>query len=205
MEREMLCANSDNALVKKFSEALVKQGVTEGAQYYYTDDDFHLPFFKIPKAYKKESPTDPDVHFVFVDIDSNPPVLAKEEYTVHGNYVHEHIADADKAAELVVQLIKAEMVEVAIVYPDRMAGFFVGNTGDPEKNVGIIAENFETIKGYLENDMAAMNGGHMHTLFPKIFPKYLQYGPTTKHRIPGINIYLVSSVLAEHPEFYIIQ
>lgn len=74
MEKEMLCATSDNALVKKFSEALVKQGINEGAQYYYTDDDFHLPFFKIPKAYKKESPDDPDIHFVFVDVDSNPPL-----------------------------------------------------------------------------------------------------------------------------------
>ena len=205
MEREMLCADSDNALVKKFSEALVRQGVTEGAQYYYTDDNYHLPFFKIPKAYKKESPSDPDVHYVFVDVDSNPPGTAKEEYTVHGNYVHEHIADADKAAEFVLQLIKAEMVEVALVHPDRMAGFFVANTGDPEKNVGIIAENFTTIKGYLESDMAALNSGHMHVLFPKIFPKYLQYGPTTKYWIPGINIYLVSSVIAEHPEFYIIR
>ena len=41
--------------------------------------------------------------------------------------------DADKAAEFVLQLIKAEMVEVALVHPDRMAGFFVANTGDPEK------------------------------------------------------------------------
>lgn len=149
MEREMLCANSDNALVKKFSEALVKQGVAEGAQYYHTDDDFHLPFFKIPKAYKKESPDDPDVHFVFVDIDSNPPVLAKEEYTVHGNYVHEHIADADRAAALVAQLLKAEMVEVAIVYPDRMTGFFVNNTGDPQKMLILLEKISEKLKDIL--------------------------------------------------------
>ena len=205
MEKEKLCITSNNPLIKKFSKALVKQGITEGARYYYTDDNYSLPFFKIPKAYKKESPNDPDVHYVFVDIDYNPPGLAKEEYTVFGNYIHEHIADADKAAELVLQMIKAEIVEVAIVYPDRKAGFFVANTGDPEKNVDIITENFAAIKVYLEKDMAAMNGGHMHVLFPKIFPKYLQFGPTTDHRIPGINIYLVSSVFAEHPEFYIIQ
>ena len=205
MEKENLCMSSDNQLIKKFSEALVKQGITDGTQFYYTDDDFHLPFFKLPKAYKKESPDDPDVHYVFVDVDTATHELNKGEYTVHGNYVHEHIADADRAAELVVQLLKAEMVEVAIVYPDRMAGFFVNNTGDPQKNVDIIGENFREIKGYLESDMAALRGGHMHTLFPKIFPNYLQYGPSVQHRIPGISIYLVSSIIAEHPEFYVIQ
>lgn len=205
MEKENLCVLSDNQLIKKFSEALVKQGITEGTQFYYTDDDFHLPFFKLPKAYKKESPDDPDVHYVFVDVDTATHGLNKGEYTVHGNYVHEHIADADRAAALVAQLLKAEMIEVAIVYPDRMAGFFVNNTGDPQKNVDIIGENFGDIKGYLESDMAALRGGHMHTLFPKIFPNYLQYGPSAQHRIPGISIYLVSSVIAEHPEFYVIQ
>ena len=205
MEKEKLCITSSNPLVKKFSQALIKQGITEGARYYYTNDNYSLPFFKIPKAYKKESPNDPDVHYIFVDVGTNPHGLAKEEYTVYGNYVHEHISDADKAAELVLKMLKAETVEVAIVYPDRMAGFFVANTGDPEKNVNIIADNFANIKVYLEEDMTTMNDGHMHALFPNIFPKYLQYGPTTKHRIPGINIYLVSSVFAEHPEFYIIQ
>ena len=205
MEKEMLCANSNNALVKRLSEALLKHGVTEGAQVYYEDDDYHLPFFKIPKAYKKESPDDPDVHYVFVDVDTATHGLNNGEYTVHGNFVHEHIADADRAAELVAQLLRAEVVEVAIVYPDRMAGFFVNNTGDHQKNVDIIGENFAYIKGYLERDMDVLRGGHMHTLFPQIFPNYLQYGPTTKYRIPGINIYLVSSVFAEHPEFYIIQ
>lgn len=205
MEKENLCVLSDNQLIKKFSEALVKQGITEGTQFYYTDDDFHLPFFKLPKAYKKESPDDPDVHYVFVDVDTATHGLNKGEYTVHGNYVHEHIADADRAAALVAQLLKAEMVEVAIVYPDRMAGFFANNTGDPQKNVDIIGENFREIKGYLESDMAALRGGHMHTLFPKIFPNYLQYGPSAQHRIPGISIYLVSSIIAEHPEFYVIQ
>ena len=32
VKKKMLCANSDNALVKRFSGALVKHGVTEGAQ-----------------------------------------------------------------------------------------------------------------------------------------------------------------------------
>lgn len=210
MEKENLCVLSDEQPIKKLSEALVMQGITEGAQFYYTDDDYSTPFFKLPKAYKKESPDDPDAQYVFVDVETD--MYKEGEYTVHGNYVHEHITDADRAAMLVARLLKGEIAEVAIVYPDRLAGFFVNNTGDPKKNVGIIVENFKEIKGYFESDTmaapcAGLMHGHIHALFPQIhlFPNYLQYGFSTEHRISGINIYMVSSVVGEHPEFYVIQ
>ena len=201
METKLLCADSDNQLIKSFSEALIKQGITEGAQFYYVDSNMHLPFFKIPKAFKKETPEDPSIHYVFVDVDE-----AQYEYTVCGNYVHEHISDEDRAAELEAKLLNAEIVEIAIVYPDRMAGFFVNNTGDPQANVDIIGKNFGEIKEHLEFNIYTLQGGHLHTLYTRAFPYYLQIGPTAaRHKLPGISIYLVSSVLAEHPEFYIIQ
>ena len=200
MEKENLCSKSDSQLIKALAETLVKYGITEGSDVYYTDEDYNLPFFKIPKAYKKETPDDPDVHYIFIDV--NDSML---EYTVHGNYVHEHIDDADKAVELVMQLLNAEVVEVAIVYPDRIAGFFVNNTGDPQANVDIVVENFETIKYHIDRDLGNFNGGHMHVLFQTAATNYFMYGPTTRHRLQGINIYLVSAVFAEHPEFYVIQ
>ncbi len=204
MEKELLCTSSDNRLIKKFSQALLERGIKDGARYYYSDENCRYPFFKIPKAYKKENLDDPSVHYAFVDIDDDPP-FSEEEYTVFGNFVHEHFNDPGKAAELVSGLLSGEIVEVAIVYPDRMAGFFVKNTGDPQKNVDIIAENFESIKPRLDMDVSAMSGGHWHSLFERAFPYSLQYGPSTEHVLNGISVYMVSSVLAEHPEYYIIQ
>ena len=204
MEKELLCTSSDNQLIKKFSQALLELGIKDGARHYYTTENCRYPFFKIPKAYKKENPDDPSVHYAFVDIDDDPP-FSDEEYTVFGNFVHEHFDNPEQAAELVSKLLSGEVVEVAIVYPDRMAGFFVKNTGDPQKNVDIIAENFESIKPHLDTDVAVMNGGHFHSLFEKSFPYSLQYGPSTDHVLSGISIYMVSSVLAEHPEYYVSQ
>ena len=203
MEQKHLCAQTDDEMIRNFSQALLAHGVTDGADCYYTDEEYPYPFFKLPKAYKKESPTDPDTHYVFVDVEEKTGPHGGE-YTVQGNYVHEHIPDADRAANLVADLLRGAIVEVALVYPDRFAGFFVGNTGDPQKNVDIISEHADEILGFLK-DAAGLRGGHMHVLFSRAHPNKLQFGPTTSHRIAGVSIYLVSSVLAEHPEFYVIQ
>lgn len=202
MEHKLLVKDVDNELIIRFSNALKQQGIYEGADYYYIDENINLPFFKIPKPYKKEQPTDPDVHYIFVDIDKNPPFLEKEEYTVYGNYVHEHIPNADSAAELVKLLYTGEYVEVAIVYPDRRAGFFLKNQGEPEKNVNILMENAGIIVDCLSNAKA---GGHMHRIFSPAHPYNLQFGIGEQHKLQGYEIYAVSSVLAEHPEFYILK
>lgn len=205
MEQRHLCANTDNENVKKFALALMNAGITDGAECYYTDEGFSSPFFKIPKAYRKETPNDPDVHYVFVDVDAVSPLGDVAEYTVHGNYVHEHIVAPEDAAELVAKLINEEVAEVALVLPDKYISCFINHTGDHEANVNFITNNMEYIQNFIYKDVEVFKGGHMHTIFPTIYPNNLQYGPNTRYHLEGISIYLVSSLIGIHPEFYIIR
>ena len=201
MEQKFLVKDSENNLIHKFSESLIKQGITDGADCYYTDENCRFPFFKIPKAYKKENENDPDTHYAFVDIDDNPPFIEKEEYTVFGNYHHDHIADPDKAAILVKKLITGEICEVALVLKDGIASTFMENTGDPQKNVDNFMAHFEKLMEYLRN---AQQGGHHHMIFMPSHPYYLYYELAKQKMFDGYNAYAISSILAEHPEFYIL-
>ena len=185
-------------MIIALSKALEKAGIQDGAQYYYEADDYALPYFKIPKAFKKESPEDPDYHYLFIDID-------EKEYTVHGSYVHEHLSSVAQVVKLVTHLFSGEVVEVALVFPDRMAGFFMLNTGDPQKNVDVINDNAKTIMEYVNSPIGASLNTHIHTLFSPAYPYTLLCGGFQKPQIQGVTIYLVSYVFAEHPEYYVVQ
>ena len=197
MEKSIPCADSNNQMIKDMSDTLMEIGITDAANY-YESDDYSKPYFKIAKEFKKESEKDPDVYYIYIDVDDN-------EYTVHGRYVHEHFGGANRAAMLVAGLLTGSIVEVALVFPDRMAGFFLANTGDPAKNVQVIDDNAETIMKHLNSPMAAAPNIHGHILFSPAFPYYLQYGGGRQPQIEGVRVYLLSSVFAEHPEYYVIQ
>ena len=202
MEQKLLVRDSDNQLIHKLSQALKEQGIYEGADYYYVDDNFKLPFFKIPKDYKKETPSDPDVHYIFIDIDNNPPFGGNEEYTVQGNYLHEHLSSAHSASQLVKRIYTGEYVEVALILKDRQASCFLKNQGDPQKNVGLFMENIDYIFECLKNPRA---GGHMHQVFALSAPYFLNYSLGEQQMFEGYSAYAVSSVFAEHPEYYILK
>ena len=204
MEKQYLCESSDNEMIKKFSDALIKKGIIEGSKYYYIDDNFSFPFFKLPKPYQKENDNDPDVHYVFVDVDNSKTHSPYGEYTIQCNFIHEHISDVNLAVELVYGILKEEIVEVAIIFPNYFAGFYMKHTGDHEKNVNFINDNFDFIGDCLKS-ITNLTSGHMHKLFPKISPYYIHYGPSTEHKLSGASIYMVSSILAVHPEYYIIK
>ena len=197
MEKELLCVNSDNQMIKDLSKVLTECGV-EGADHYYEADDYNAPYFKLPKKYKKESDNDPDVCFVYVDIDEN-------EYTVHGRYIHEHLGGEQQVANLVLGLLSGAIAEVALVFPDKKAGFFMMNTGDPEQNIKVIDINAETIMEHLNSPMAAAPNVHGHIMFEPAFPYYLHWGGGRQPQIQGVTVYMVSIVVGEHPEYYIIQ
>lgn len=198
MEKAILCSSTDNQMIADMSVALAEAGIVDGSQNYYESDEYSVPYFKIPKKFKKESDSDPDVCYIYVDVDDN-------EYTVHGRYVHEHIGNERKAANLVLGLLCGAIAEVALVFPNKMAAFFVMNTGDPEQNVKIIDENAEQIMEHLNSPMASAPNVHMHILFSPAFPYYLQYGGARQPQIEGVQIYMVSSVFGEHAEYYIIK
>lgn len=198
MEKSIPCASTDNQMIADMSKALMEAGITDGALNYYESDEYSVPYFKIAKKFKKETENDPDVCYVYVDVDEN-------EYTVHGRYVHEHFGSERRAAELVLGLLCGEIVEVALVFPNKMAGFFLPNLGDPEKHVNVINDNAEQIMKHLNSPMATSPNVHGHTLFSPAFPYYLQWGGARQPQIEGVQIYMLSSVFAEHPEYYVIK
>ena len=198
MEQKHLCTSTDNEMIINLSKALANCGIKDGYQYYYEADNYSVPYFKIPKAFKKESEDDPDYHYIFIDVGEN-------EYTVHGSYIHEHLSGVAQVAFLVSQLFNGVIVEVALVYPDRVAGFFMLNKGDPEKNVGVINENVEAIMEYVNSPIGANPNAHIHTIFSPAHPYMLLCGGLRRPQIEGVTIYLVSYVFAEHPEYYIIK
>lgn len=128
----------------------------------------------------------------------------KNEYTVHGRYIHEHIQNEFDVAELVLGLLTGTIVEVAIFFPNKMAGFFMPSLGDPRKNVAVIDHNAKTIMEHLSSSMASSLNFHGHVLFQPVEPYFLQVGAIKQPQLQGAQIYMVSSVFAEHPEYFII-
>lgn len=206
MEQEYLVENSKNNLIIDFSNALKKAGILEGSDVYYDGENYNYPFFKIPKKYKKEEPTDPDVHYVFVDVVEEG--LNGIEYVVCGNFTHEHCVDVESAVTLVKGLLTGEIVEFALVFPMHKAAFFMKNTGDPEQNVNSILEDDESVKfimGEINSPLNQNFGMHLHKIFTKVYPYYIYVEPGKQDKIPDVQIYAVSSVFGEHPEYYVIK
>ena len=197
MEKKLLCTSTDNEMILELSKALLKAGIQDG-DHYYEADEYAVPYFKLAKAFKKEEPDDPDYHYLFIDV-------GKNEYTIHGKYVHEHLGGIAQVMWLVQELFSGGIAEVALVFPDRMAGFFMPNTGDPQKNVNVIDANAETIMEYVNSPIGANPNAHIHTLFTPAHPYTLLCGGIRMPQIQGVTIYMVSYVFAEHPEYYIIQ
>ena len=198
MEQKLLCAESDNEMIKELSTALEESGIQDGCQYYFEATDYAVPYFKIPKAFKKETPDDPDYHYIFIDI-------GDYEYTLHGSFIHEHLNSPAQVARLVKQLFTGVIAEVALVFPDRIAGFFMPNTGDPQKNVNVINDNAKTIMEYVNSPVGASPNTHIHTMFSPAHPYTLFCGGMRRPQIEGVTIYMVSYVFAEHPEYYVIK
>ena len=196
MERSIPCASSDNQMIKNMSEVLVELGLND-AKNYYESDEYSKPYFKIAKQFKKESDDDPDVCYIYIDVDDS-------EYTVHGRYLHEHFGGANRAAMLVAGLLTGSIVEVALVFPNKMAGFFMQNTGNPAENVKVIDLNAEEIMNHLNSPMASAPNVHGHIIFTPAFPYYLQYGGGRQPQIEGVQVYLLSAVFGEHTEYYVV-
>lgn len=196
MEKAIPCSSTDNKMIADISKVLLEVGIEDGA-HYYESDEYRVPYFKLAKKYKKESENDPDVCYVYIDVDDN-------EYTVHGRYVHEHIGSEHKAVTLAFGLLSGAIVEVALVYPNKMAGFFLPNMGDPAKHIKVIDDNADQILKHLNSPMASAPNVHGHSLFSAAFPYYLQWGGGRQPQIEGVQVYMLSSVFGEHPEYYII-
>lgn len=204
MEKELLVKDSNSKGIKNLSNALKNGGIKLGFDVYYMDENCDFPFFKIPKKYKKESENDPPVHYVFIDVDESDMGV---EYTVSGSFSHEHSCDLDCVIKLVKGLLTGDIVEVALVYKFAKATFFLPNTGDPQTNVNFLSQDKELINKVMDtlNNPMLVSRTHLHVPSAKLFPYNLLCKAGPQQQIEGVEIYLVSSVLAEHPEYYIIK
>ncbi|MBQ7373663.1 MAG: hypothetical protein IJW64_03780 [Clostridia bacterium] len=200
METKLNVCDCELPAIKNMSEELIKLGV-DGAEFYYVDDESSFPFFKIEKPYKKEKDGDPDAHALFIDVDIKETEV---EYTVVGLLCHEHFSSAQLVAELMKGLICETVAEVALVYPNMKASFFVVNRDDPAKNVSIIDKNAKIITERLFGS-AKFSGCHIHSLFVSSCTNYLLCDYKDQLKIKDVKIYLVSAVAGYHPEYYVIQ
>lgn len=201
MEKKLFCSNAANAAIKGLSDALKRRGVTEGADVYYFDDRMKYPFFKIPKKYKREKPDDPDVHYAFVDV--NGSSINSVDYRVHGSHTHEHLRDADAAADLVAKLLSGAVVEVGIVDCEAAVYFFMNDSGSAEENIAIIKKHKPTIDEYLSDYQHKWGERHTHADFDEVYPFRLYCG-MPKYILEGAVTFMLLAKLGEHPTIKVI-
>ena len=192
MEEKLLCKDSDNELLKNLSTALVDAGF-EDAKYYY-DKNYHCPYLKISKPFKKENDNDPETHYIFIDVNMN-------EYTVMFNIHHEHISSVEETVELVKKIYNGEVVDVALVHYGKVASTFALNTGDPKKNIEVLSKNLSIYESYFSSEALGMF--HMHYNSSFTFPYVLKIERTDRFNLGNFNSYFSSDVFAEHVEYYI--
>lgn len=201
MEKKLLCSNAANTAIKGLSEALKRHGITDGADEYYFDDGMKYPFFKIPKKYKKEKPGDPDVHYVFIDV--NGSSINSVDYRVHGSHTHEHLRNADETADLAAKLLSGDVVEVGIVDCEAAVCFFMNDRGNPEENIAVIERNKPMINEYLSYYQHRWGERHTHADFDEVSPHRLYCG-IPKCTLEGAVIFMFSAKLGEHPTIKVI-
>lgn len=202
MEKEYICAQTDSQYVKDISRMLIEAGI-EGANVCYSDAEYFYPYFKILKKFKKEQDGDPEFNIIYIDVFEDEET--ETEITVYGNYVHEHFETAEEAAAAAIALYKGETAEVALVMGGKLGGYFAKNTGDPQKNVAALSANAQDVADYLAVPIVGQGDYHMHMLMDFAAPSYIFTGASKAPQIEGVKIYLMSAVVGEHPEYYVVK
>lgn len=201
MERKITITEKTDKKVKEVSAELRCVGLDDYSDCYFEDDDYNGPFFKIEKAYKRESDGDPETECIFLDV--------TDEYTVHTRLGHEHYNDCKKAVEIVKGLYDGKIAEVSLCFPTLTARFLIDNTGNPEKNIAKINDNANNLMEIVNGVYPTMANGksqrHLHIIFPAACPHYLQIIPEKNDMHGGYPAYLQSVVIGEPAEIYIVQ
>lgn len=196
MERKLSVTECNDDNIKLVSAKLKEAGLGEFADYYYERDGYHCPFFKLAKKYQKEQEWEPDYVNVFFDV--------ADEYTVMGMCLHEHFSNIDTAIKFAVDVYNGKLAEVCIVSTTMRVGFFMPDTGDPEKNVNVLASNLEGIATIVNNiKQGLMPDVHAHHYFAPIHPYYLKISVENNPVIAGKSTYLTSVVFGQQTEYYL--
>ncbi|MBQ8546452.1 MAG: hypothetical protein IJ437_05890 [Clostridia bacterium] len=204
MEIMHLIEESSDPWAIEFSNKLRESGI-EGWDKYYNGEEYSCDFFKIPVPYQKESPNDPDVHYIFVDINNDEKY--GRDYTVCGNYAHQHCASSELAVYIIKHLIEKHIVEMCFVRENLSASLFMPSKGSDQDNVGFLLENFKDISDNLNSPIWQENtAGHFHTTF-NAEPLFSIMGNKSgcQPAIDGVKTYVVCAEFGKHPEYYILE
>lgn len=198
MEIKLSVAECDDEQIKLVSQKLKEVGFGELADYYYQSESCNCPFFKLAKKYQKEQEWEPEYVYVFFDV--------SDEYTVTGMRLHEHFSQSqlDDAVRFAADVYTGVLCEVCFVSTTMRAGFFMPNTGDPEKNVGYLSSHLKEVMDIVSIVVGGLyQGVHVHHYFQPSFPHYLKIDAEKNPEIAGKNMYLTSVVFAEQTEYYL--
>ncbi len=204
MELRHEITESTEALYRELGLAITNAGL-EGGDCYYTDDNYHSAFFKIPKPYKKENEHDPDVHHIFIDVEEKDNGLGdKVEYTVHGSFAHEHTPYINTAIDICQKLYSGEVVEVGFSSGQLFATTFTYWAGSYEDSFKVLVDRFDSVRSLLESPLVQGGKGHLHVIFQPELGFNLLGKRTSEFTFEGINAYFFTAILAEHPEYYVV-
>ncbi len=197
MEKKItVTSNSPNEIVA-LAQELQNVGLADQATEYYEDTEYGMPYFKIVKAFARETDEDPRAEIIFIDV--------TDEYTVHTRLGHDHFATAHEAAFVVRGLYNGAIAEVALCLPTATLRFLTTNTGDPAQNVQKIADDWQAIMDAASSCVSMPAGVHNHKYFDKAQPFYLQIVPEENYMWDNCAAYLQSVVIGCHAEIYTID
>ncbi len=181
MYDEYLCKESDNPDVLALSGALLERGISDGERYCVAQNG--AVFFRISCPIEEQGEEYP--WSLYIDVESDG------EYTMQTFFIHVHFATAEEVAEQVKMMMEGKLAEVGLAFPKMgvRASFFTENTGDPEKNVSVVAQNAQAIYDLTASLCPEAFYGSFHRYYEKSTP-------LSKDR--NIHIMMISSLESEY-------
>ncbi len=199
--------DSDNPEIIKFASALRDSEIPCGYECYYQDDEGGVPFFKIPKAYKRENDGDPEFHYIYVDICKCKNGVGTE-YRVTMVYTSQYVSKLDDCISLCEGLFAERFCEVALVTPIGLAGGFAIHRGSHEDNVKILIDDAQNIISNLQRlaEGAVLSSGNVQMMYQNgLLLDTICYRSADDFQYGGITVYAASYLCAYHPEIYVLQ
>ena len=162
MYDQYLCKESDNPAILELSATLVSRGYTEAESYCVAENGG--TFFRISCPISEQGEDYP--WSLYIDVESDG------EYCLCTFFSHSHFATAEEVADQLDMMIEGKLAEVGLALPNMgvRASFFVDNTGDPEKNVSVVAENAQAIYDLMLSVCTEAFYGSLHRYYEKSTP-----------------------------------
>ena len=198
------CKESDNPAILELSAALLERGYRDADSYCESENGAIFFMLKFPITEQGEELP----WYLYIDVE------ADGEYQVNTFFSHSHFASAEEVAEQLDLLRSGKLAEVGLAFPNMgvRASFFTENTGDPEKNVSVVAENTQAIYDLIESVCTEAFYGSLHRYYEKSTPLSKDRnihitmigGAESDYIGEADSPYMTSCVIGAMPEVYFI-